>query len=1362
MADPPSSPIRLELDLAIDQPGLLEGLEAWLRLGLLTEAQVLALAQTQLTCEVPPLVDPVVHLVPKASPAVNPDIHPDQTQVGETLAPTGITDFLPPNADEEGIFQRLPPPPSPSRRRQPSQEAVAPRALTTARESASTRRQETRSPSATGVWLNRLLGELSVIWLLGLGVFLVVLSSAVLAATQWARFNAMGQYLVLLAYTLAFWGVGLSCGRHDHLRLTAKTLGMITLLLVPLNVWAMDGLGVWQTTGGLMLGLGSVSILSLVTLQGMRQQRGSPLEQGNALGLAYLHWGWGWAGMPLLAVYLGVLGSAMVTLHRTLHRPAPPRTPPLPSDAPDPPSLRLPTLTLGISLGILLLRALTLAPPTQWGQFGLAFGLYAATWVWLGQRHLSPPRLPASPCSDSSPIPDSPLPPPAAALSRWPILLGRLLLVGSWLISITDWLAQAFGISTLGLGLRIQALQKLGKRRDLLAAHVIAIQLGFVGWELLPEALRQSSTALLLAWTGAVWWPTALLGISLFPYVIGLVVLGDGYYRHNRPKLGLFSDALAIIDGVLLMLVSATVGRVLVINLIASTVTAFVLAGRRTPRRQGWIVLSYGLTVATIVVTVGQRWPQLPLEHWAAVGTTLATVAILLSQALPNLWGKSAWLYGLGLSALTYLLLWWHLLTIPTFWQSPWSLLGLAIPVAFTLIRRHTASLPTTALALLFTLGLPWTRMVGLATAMVLSAINGAALRQPSVPFVTVAYGLGLVVATVDRAFVAFPHHWTDWYGVTAALVLALWGTWRILPPSPDPASATQLSPTPNPQPPTPLPLLYRTACDQWGHLLALGLLTVVTIFPRWLLVAWDPPRMMPILALAGLLLGLTLRYWGQVQPRTVYLAGWAVQLLVAEGMVWRWGTPLALAVPTLGLGALSLALATGLSRSRPHLGPPLQHLTLAYAGLALVLRSYTATAWTGWLVVGASLLILEVGRRQQQTLARWLAWLGLSVGWYELVLYPMLQAPAGAIADGVIVLVAVAAVIMVVYRLMAGRLRVGWGLPSAEILGAAHLHWFLGSVLMLVAGLWLASPVGKEGASLAGLGVGVATVLVAYALLQGRLGNSDDLKAAWVYAGLVELVGWFTLLRLTVPALAGLDAGWGAVACGVAVPIYWLPWPTYGWPQRPWQVMAVGVPLVITLITPSLDHIPSLWVLVGFYGWLAWHSGRVRVSYLSAAAAVWAVWQWLDQRSIQDEVLWMIPLGLTMIYIAQVDPDMQQGDAKTLRHWLRVAAGAVVLFPALGTAHWTGWPVGILSLGILGIGLFLRIRAFLYVGTLVFALNALNQLVLLNATYPFMKWVLGILLGIALIWIAADFERRRAQWLQMTQDWLQELDDWQ
>ena len=41
-------------------------------------------------------------------------------------------------------------------------------------------------------------------------------------------------------------------------------------------------------------------------------------------------------------------------------------------------------------------------------------------------------------------------------------------------------------------------------------------------------------------------------------------------------------------------------------------------------------------------------------------------------------------------------------------------------------------------------------------------------------------------------------------------------------------------------------------------------------------------------------------------------------------------------------------------------------------------------------------------------------------------------------------------------------------------------------------------------------------------------------------------------------------------------------------------------------------------------------------------------------------------------------------------------------------------------------------------------------------------RWVLGLAVGVALIWVAADFERRRSQWLQITQTWLDNLDGWQ
>jgi hypothetical protein len=237
MADDRDPTIRLQLDLSADQPGLLEGLDSWLRLGLLSDQQVQAICQRQLSCDLPP----------QAAPSTASDVGPNEAtnlSVEPVLAESVLAESV---ESPEGEIPTQPTIPE----AEPTIANFSPAAPPPRRASTSRTRRSPRPQSRpTTHWLNRLLSELSVVWLLGLGVFLVVLSSAVLAATQWANFNAAGQYLVLLAYTLVFWAAGLWCRRSPNLQLTAKTLQMITLLLVPLNFWALDGLGGGGAGGG--------------------------------------------------------------------------------------------------------------------------------------------------------------------------------------------------------------------------------------------------------------------------------------------------------------------------------------------------------------------------------------------------------------------------------------------------------------------------------------------------------------------------------------------------------------------------------------------------------------------------------------------------------------------------------------------------------------------------------------------------------------------------------------------------------------------------------------------------------------------------------------------------------------------------------------------------------------------------------------------------------------------------------------------------------------------------------------------------------------------------------------------------------
>ncbi|HEY9602328.1 MAG TPA: hypothetical protein V6C85_12005, partial [Allocoleopsis sp.] len=257
MVSRPDRLLKIEVTVNASQPKLLEGLDAWLRLGLISDDQVRRLSQIYLTCLLP---EPVV-AVTRPEP-----------QVVATTASSTSHDFDTPVGEI--------PRPSP----------------------------------LLGMWQS-LKDELSVRWLLFLGVFLVVVSSGVLAATQWEKFPAVGQYSVLWAYTLIFWFGSFWASRQQHLQLTAQTLRLVTLLLVPVNFWAMDSFGLWHHPWEwLVVAIAAFTLTANAVLH--PAMRSYPARYtSNALLLlllSYLHWGWQWSGFPLVAVYIGMLGTAIL------------------------------------------------------------------------------------------------------------------------------------------------------------------------------------------------------------------------------------------------------------------------------------------------------------------------------------------------------------------------------------------------------------------------------------------------------------------------------------------------------------------------------------------------------------------------------------------------------------------------------------------------------------------------------------------------------------------------------------------------------------------------------------------------------------------------------------------------------------------------------------------------------------------------------------------------------------------------------------------------------------------------------------------------------------------------------------------
>ncbi len=329
MSSPLDRPLKIEIRLPSSHPHLLEGLETWLRLGLISDSQVRQLCREFLTCAV--VLQPQTQVATKVKFATSEPV--EQLSVA--------------------ALQTTPPKPA--------------------------------QPNFISTMLQSLAAELSVRWLLFLGVFLVVVSSGVLAASQWEKFPAFGQYGVLFAYTLSFWGLSFWATRQNNLRLTAQTLVIVTVLLVPVNFWAMDSFGLWQNPLNWIIVAIACTTLSAITVLISKNQtifadlHTAKLPVVNILALSYLHWGWQFKGFPLIAVYLGIIATTIATLihHRHSHTENPGDRHNL--------SISFSATVIIYALIILLVRAIFIASVNV-TQLGLAVGICGWLITWLAQQ----------------------------------------------------------------------------------------------------------------------------------------------------------------------------------------------------------------------------------------------------------------------------------------------------------------------------------------------------------------------------------------------------------------------------------------------------------------------------------------------------------------------------------------------------------------------------------------------------------------------------------------------------------------------------------------------------------------------------------------------------------------------------------------------------------------------------------------------------------------------------------------------------------------------------------------------------------------------------------------------------------------
>ncbi|MDZ8221428.1 DUF2157 domain-containing protein [Nostoc sp. ChiVER01] len=1324
MSSPLERPLKLEIRLPSSHPHLLEGLDIWLRLGLISDAQVKQLCREFLVCTV------VLQPQPEA-----------KTKVA----------FVTSNPVQQLPVAAL----QPSSRRQPQQQPAKPNFIST--------------------MLQSLGAELSVRWLLFLGVFLVVVSSGVLAASQWERFPASGQYGVLFAYTLTFWGLSFWAIRQSNLRLTAQTLLIVTMLLVPVNFWAMDSFRLWQNPlDWIVVAIACPTLTAITVLLSKNRSIFPNLLTGklpliNILGLSYLHWGWQLPGFPLIAVYVAMIGTTILTVYHNYQQ----LNAISEEDRRDKrqASISLAATVIIYALIVLLVRAIFVVR-VDVTQLGLAIGICGWLVTWLAEKGRAGGRgqgvggagEAGGAGEDKEVNSSSSLSPPfPSSLLLWERLGGTLLFLG-WLVSVVSYPWQAIAVSGLGLWFVGSRLRQYSLKLDFAAVFVIGLQTIWLGWRLVPDSLQKLAIATATQLTNSQNEPWALLSIALFPYIILMVAFTDSLHRNEKRELAKFGELLTLLFGAFLTTIAIVNPALRSLNLLFSTITLAFVTQRRSPASLPLIYLTHIVGVLTFCFTINWLLPTLNHQVWASILLALMVAEWIFSLS-EGLWRRSAWDIGLGLAAASFFLLW---MNAESSWygiadrQAYWGVLWLITPITLTgvanatIIERRLTSRYLSVLAVgvaqLLTLQLPETRLIGLAVGTGLMFVNTRYLRNQISAVITEGFLLSFIVALLWVGVPGLPRlALPGWFVVGAIAILILWLTRTVLN-----------------QRGNELAIIYATASDKWAIALCGFELFGLTVHSILIYSGFITSGFLYLAATAITLVAIVYRSWREPTNWAFYGIGWSLELLTAQVLGFGERSIIRIAIANIALG-LTAQLVGEWWRRRHQLEslPSSFHiLPLIYGAFSVLLRVNTFTEWTGLYSLGVALIIIGVGRRREDfKLLLYLGIIGVSISAYELLFYQMSQATGGALGDGLIAMSTLGATIMYAYRILSPWLVSYLRLTPQELKGIAHIHWAWSSCLLMAA---IPLPIAVN--RLVGLGTGV--FLIRYAIFQGRnLPTSPSIfgritiAEMWVYLGLLEVAGMRVYWRETAVGRfwAGPLVPWnGAIACVVAYFLYILPWESWGWSKRPWQQAAYIIPLIILWETRLQTYPITLLIAAGFYIFLAKVGENIRFTYVSVALINWALYRWFNSLRLTDALWYVTPIGLSLLYVAQVDTQLKLPEYKGARHLVRLLGSGLICGWAILFNQNAAWIPGIFSLIAIFAGLALRVRAFLYVGTATFLITTIYQSVIFSLQYSFLKWVVGLLVGILLIYIAANFETRRAQITSLIRSAIDEFQSWE
>ncbi len=199
-------------------------------------------------------------------------------------------------------------------------------------------------------------------------------------------------------------------------------------------------------------------------------------------------------------------------------------------------------------------------------------------------------------------------------------------------------------------------------------------------------------------------------------------------------------------------------------------------------------------------------------------------------------------------------------------------------------------------------------------------------------------------------------------------------------------------------------------------------------------------------------------------------------------------------------------------------------------------------------------------------------------------------------------------------------------------------------------------------------------------------------------------------------------------------------------------------------LMPAGVDYSVVLVVIGALYALLSGIRGSFAFGLLAALSANAALWFFLHGRDgyriVEHPQLWLIPPALCVLAASYLHRrQLTAGQLAAVRYAtsivVYVSSTADIFINGVGQAPWL--PLVLAGLSILGIlvGIWLRVRAFLLLGTafLLVSLLTIIWYAAVDLQQTWLWWAMGIVTGILIIALFAVFEKKRDDVLKLVED---------